>query len=146
VAENWAPCRNCPHLPDEHEAVIVKPICVDGPLHARVLFEGTLGACTAEGCGCRMWQYEKLSPKERAEQDRDVPDGCELVAAPDEDWKIDRTRACRDGGSKPCGRASAAVMIRGRKVKQRWGYCQDHMFGRWIEDGQVMHWILREKP
>jgi hypothetical protein len=145
MSENWAPCRNCPHLPDEHQAVIVKPICVDGPLHARVLFEGMLGGCTVEGCDCRMWQYEKLNAKEQAREGREVPDGFELVAIPDADWAIDRSRACRAGGNRPCGAVSAASLTRGRRVKQRWGYCQDHMFGRWIENGQVMHWILREK-
>jgi hypothetical protein len=145
MPENWAPCRNCPHTPDEHQAVIVKAVAVDPPLHTRVLFEGTLGECTAGGCGCRMWQYQKLNPKELAREGRDVPEDCELVAVPDEDWEINRSRACRFGGNKPCGRVSAAVLLRGTRYKQRWGYCPDHMFGRWIEDGQVWRWILREK-
>lgn len=27
-----------------------------------------------------------------------------------------------------------------------WLYCERHMFGRWIEDGQVMEWSLRIRP
>jgi hypothetical protein len=52
-AANWAPCANCPHAPDEHEAVVLGPVCADPP--SRVLFLGTLGGCRAEGCGCEMW-------------------------------------------------------------------------------------------
>jgi len=59
VPRNWAPCVNCPHLPDEHQAVIIKPICIDPP--ARVLFEGTLGECTADGCGCSLYRRADLA-------------------------------------------------------------------------------------
>jgi hypothetical protein len=33
-----------------------------------------------------------------------------------------------------------------RVVPSWWGYCPAHMldYGRWIEDGRVMRWILRE--
>ncbi len=58
MAENWAPCANCPCTPDEHEAVILKPVCIDPP--ARVLFLGTLGGCTTGGCGCRMYERADL--------------------------------------------------------------------------------------
>ena len=50
---NWCPCAFCPHAPDSHEAVVMRPICIDRP--ARVLFEGTLGRCLAGGCDCPMW-------------------------------------------------------------------------------------------
>lgn len=143
MPENWAPCRNCPHPPDVHQAVILRPIAIDPP--ARAVFEGTLGACLAKGCGCDLWTRQALSPRELARESREVPDDCELVAVPDKDWQLDRTRTCRYGGNKPCGRRSAATMERGFKVRQRWGYCEDHMFGRWVEGGVVLNWILREK-
>jgi hypothetical protein len=143
MSENWAPCRNCPHDPDDHQAVIVKPVSIDPP--ARVLFEGTLGGCLVSGCACPMWMREQPTPREAAREGREVPEDCELVAVPDTGWEINRSRACRFGGNKPCGMISAAVLLRGARHPQRWGYCEDHMFGRWIETGRVWHWILREK-
>lgn len=56
---NWAPSANCPDAPEDHEAVIVRPICIDPP--ARVLFEGTLGACKVDGCDCFMYQRADLT-------------------------------------------------------------------------------------
>lgn len=142
MPENWAPCRNCPHPPDDHAAVIYKPVCIDPP--ARVLFEGTLGGCRAPGCACDIWTRQQPTYKELAAESREVPDGCELAAVPDDAWRIEPGRPCRFGGNRPCGRPSAASLERGTRRKQRWAYCQDHMFGRWIEDGKVMHWILRK--
>ncbi|MFF0378781.1 hypothetical protein [Actinoplanes missouriensis] len=47
----WGACAcGCPA--DRHDAVIVRPICIDPG--NRVLFEGTLGACT--NCGCSLYQ------------------------------------------------------------------------------------------
>lgn len=75
-----------------------------------------------------------------------IPDGCELVAVPADGWRIDTGQRCRraSAGRKACGRPSVASLERGTTRKQRWAYCIDHLYGRWIEDGQVMHWILRE--
>jgi hypothetical protein len=56
---NWAPCANCPHPPEQHTAVIVKPVCIDPP--ARVLFEGTLGGCLEPGCTCSMYALADLA-------------------------------------------------------------------------------------
>lgn len=50
----WAECR-CGHGPDDHRAVVFKPICIDPG--NRVLFEGTLGGCS-EDCGCDL--YDRL--------------------------------------------------------------------------------------
>ena len=79
---------------------------------------------------------------------REVPEGYHLAAAPETPgnglpWRLDDTRHCRymDGG-RSCGKPSAAAVLRGTVRKSWWGYCPDHMFGRWIEDGKVMHWIL----
>jgi hypothetical protein len=95
-----------------------------------------------ECCGYTMtWVTQRLLARER----REIPDGYELVAVPDEDrvtgWRIDPGRKCRRRG---CGKPSVASRVRGFKQKQRWAYCESHMYGRWIEDGQVMHWILQE--
>lgn len=141
MSANWAPCRNCPHLVEEHEAVIIKPIAVDRG--ARVLFEGTLGRCLADGCECVMWMQENPTRRELAKESREVPDSCELVAIPDADWRIEPGwSTCRRKG---CDAPTAASLLRGTRRPQRWRYCEDHMYGRWIEDGQVWHWILREK-
>jgi hypothetical protein len=35
-----------------------------------------------------------------------------------------------------------AVAILTRINGRRWRYCPAHMYGRWIEAGFVMHWIL----
>jgi hypothetical protein len=75
-----------------------------------------------------------------------VPAGYELTAVPDPGWVVDEhPRPCRRAhgrGTFACGRPSAAVVYRGQS-RQPWGYCGSHMYGRWIEGGQVMHWILR---
>ena len=38
------------------------------------------------------------------------------------------------------------AFARGTYRTQWWAYCERHSFGRWIEDGKVMHWILRPIP
>lgn len=141
---NWAACRNCPCPPDAHEAVILRPICVDPP--ARVLFEGTLGHCLIDGCGCQMWMRENPSHKEMAAAGRDVPAGWELVAIPDPGWRWRTGRQCRyaEAGHRRCEGYAAAELRRGTVRPQWWAYCPDHMYGRWVEGGKVMHWILRE--
>jgi hypothetical protein len=96
-------------------------------------------------CGLTMtW----VSLKTLAAETREVPEGYELVAVLDEDWQVDETRRpCRRAsgrGTPACRKPSAAVLYRGER-RRPWGYCPDHLYGRWIEDGRVMHWILREK-
>jgi hypothetical protein len=46
----WGLCV-CTHGPNGHEAVILRPICIDPG--NRVLFEGTLGHCC--DCDCEMF-------------------------------------------------------------------------------------------
>lgn len=164
MAENWAPCRHCPHLPGDHEAIIVKPVCIDDP--ARVLFEGTLGACKMFACNCRLWERQPTPLQETPEQQKEllraqrvVPEGCELVAAPDDRWRVAAGKLCarRLRGQRTCRRASVAEFNRGQyrfaatrrgshRVDAWWPYCDPHMaeYGHWIEDGKVMHWVLRE--
>lgn len=63
VPGNWAPCASCPHLPDSHAAVIIRPIAIDPP--CRVLFEGTLGGCQDPGCECAMYARADLKEAPR---------------------------------------------------------------------------------
>lgn len=76
----------------------------------------------------------------------EVPEGHEVVAIIDPDWEVDPThRPCRSAsgrGTKACGKPSAAFLMRGERKQQTWGYCPEHMYGRWVEEGFVMHWIL----
>lgn len=75
----------------------------------------------------------------------EVPEGCEVVAIIDPDWDADQeNRPCRYAakGIHQCGEPSVASMLRGTEQKQRWAYCPKHLYGRWVESGFVMHWIL----
>lgn len=86
----------------------------------------------------------------RPAPDREVPEGYELVAVEDRSWRLVSGKRCRwyGGGyfQATCGAPAVAELDRdrtGRRPKW-WAYCPDHLYGRWIENGQVMHWILRE--
>ena len=75
----------------------------------------------------------------------EVPEGHEVVAIIDPDWEV-----ATDGGpcmwrggayfSARCDGEAVAVLM--RYNKRRWRYCPDHIYGRWAEEGFVMHWIL----
>lgn len=82
--------------------------------------------------------------------------GYEWVAVEDTDWTTDRPRLasgslaadrCRFG--KPPHLVPAAAWLY-RPVWRRdtrqvpWAYCADHLYGRWIEDGKVMEWVVRD--
>lgn len=76
----------------------------------------------------------------------EVPEGHEVVAIIDPDWEAAAGGTCmwRGGAyfSKICKGEAAAVLTRGIYHKQRWRYCENHLYGRWVESGFVMHWIL----
>ena len=87
-----------------------------------------------------------------AAERREVPDGYELAAVVSEDWRVEAGRSCRRGLGRHryCGRPAVAAKNRGRMthrgmVDAWWAYCLSHLYGNWIENGQVWHWILREK-
>lgn len=40
------------------------------------------------------------------------------------------------------GVPAVVVLYRGRH--RPYGYCGQHMYGRWIADGKVVRWVLRE--
>jgi hypothetical protein len=64
-------------------------------------------------------------------------------------WRLVTGKKCRSGagpGRKACGRPSVAELNRGYRRQQPawWAYCEWHLYGRWAEDGQIMHWVLVE--
>lgn len=95
---------------------------------------------------------------------REAPAGCELVAVPVSsvesagEWRLEAGKPCRRRtGGRTCGAPSVAALKRThhypagnggltrRPFPVWWPYCPDHLYGKWIEGGQVMCWILREK-
>lgn len=81
----------------------------------------------------------------------EVPEGHEVVAVPSSRWRIDQGHPCSRqlARHQRCGKPSAAAIDRQRhqhgKTFPAWyPCCLDHMYGNWIENGQVMHWILRK--
>ena len=90
---------------------------------------------------------------ERPEPPRGVHSECcgrsyEYVAVPEgPDWRLETGRRCAWKEGHPlrgCGAPSVATLR--RSGGRRFGYCGSHLFGRWVEDGKVMHWMLREVP
>lgn len=84
--------------------------------------------------------------------------GYEWVAEPESTtgiltWHVlppeEASRRCRHGSPRNgyCTNAADAELDRGKPStgERWWAYCADHMYGRWIEDGVVMHWTVREK-
>lgn len=61
-------------------------------------------------------------------------------------WKVipRGSRRCRYGasrGHKACGAEAVVTLDRaggGRKKVDPWGYCEQHLFGRSIEDGRLL--------
>lgn len=107
-----------------------------------------------ECCGLTMtWVTAKLLAAEAREP---LPEGYELAAVVSPDWRLVTGKPCaRKVGRGTCRRPAVAELNRGhdrrgsrdrqsRIVDAWWPYCMDHMYGNWIEDGKVMHWILRE--
>lgn len=84
----------------------------------------------------------------------DPPVGGEYRVFVDDDWRVVGGKRCRSGagpGRPACGRPSVAELKRGRVPwgtttppnPSWWAYCEDHMYGRWIEDGRVLEFRLR---
>lgn len=88
-----------------------------------------------------------------------VTEGYELVVVEEgPDWRLESGLRCRQRGEatrNACGKPSLIALNRGRRTRMPdwsyrktdswWGYCKNHMYGRWVEDGKVMKWIFREK-
>jgi hypothetical protein len=43
-------------------------------------------------------------------------------------------------GRRQCGRTPVASLRRGKSGL--WDYCEEHLYGRWLEDGRMAHWRL----
>ncbi len=75
----------------------------------------------------------------------EVPPGyrAEVTTADLLTWRLaTRGRRCRMPG---CHDVGAAELNRGYRTSQGrkdawWAYCAAHMYGRWIEDGRIVHW------
>lgn len=73
----------------------------------------------------------------------------QATAVPDVQWRIDVKHRCRypvGPGNTRCKVQSVAALNRQRWSRHRgglvdcwWAYCGDHLYGRWIEAGQVMN-------
>jgi hypothetical protein len=75
-----------------------------------------------------------------------IPGGYVGMIAADPDFRLDdaggkRCRFTVGPGKKNCQRPAVATLRRGRAG--RWGYCAEHLYGRWLEDGQVVGFVLR---
>lgn len=80
------------------------------------------------------------------------PKGHRYVARHAPRWRIqvgDRCRRRLPGvQQRTCGNLSVAALDRGHQPPGRerreswWAYCPEHMYGKWIEHGQVWQWVL----
>ena len=79
----------------------------------------------------------------------DAPDGYEQVAVTSSlNWRLVSGKRCR----RPrCPNPAVAELNRGAycasgRRDNWWAYCETHVgdYRSWVEDGQVMHWALRE--
>lgn len=72
------------------------------------------------------------------------PAGCHWEWKPEaEDWRIDEGRPCRRmmADHVICRQPSVAALNRSawKGGSNWWAYCADHLYGRKIEDGVVLH-------
>jgi hypothetical protein len=88
----------------------------------------------------------------RPPQPYEPPAGLAWVARPAPGWSLVTDRPCRarvPGVGKVCRAPAVAALNRGklvphlgRRVDALWPYCPDHLYGKWIENGLVLRWIL----
>jgi hypothetical protein len=93
--------------------------------------------------------------------EREVPPGYRLIAVEEsDDWRTeDGVLGCRrgsgwnrKGAAGTCGKPAVLALRRtpsrpgtwGKVVPQWWRYCEAHAYGRWVEGGKVLCWILVE--
>jgi hypothetical protein len=86
---------------------------------------------------------------ERPAPSWEAPEGTEHVAVEEgPDWRVQEGWRCKRGfgnHSHMCGKPSIVATLRGQRQPQWWAYCPEHAYGRWVENGKIMHWIVREK-
>jgi hypothetical protein len=87
----------------------------------------------------------------------DPPAGCIWQPAGSEEdflvWRVGRpgveARRCRQQagkGRRACGRPAVAELRRSYGSGHTWwAYCEAHLYGRWIENGRLLHWRLVEE-
>jgi hypothetical protein len=65
---------------------------------------------------------------------------------PGKDWSVaEEGKTCRYRGSgdeHAHGAPAVLALERGVRRRIKWNYCAEHSYGRWLEDGVVMTWIL----
>jgi len=68
------------------------------------------------------------------------------------DWRVPAVNdnGCRQlgPGRVRCNKPPVATLFRGSKLsKSPWNYCAEHLYGGWIENGQVMRWrVVKDTP
>lgn len=63
------------------------------------------------------------------------------------EWSLaEPGKKCRFRGSDKhaCGEPAVVVLYRGIAKRIPWNYCLPHAYGRWVEDGKVMAWVLKD--
>ena len=97
------------------------------------------------------WCPKYVRAASRPSQPDGLPHGFAWVVEPDEGplgWLTAMPaetsgNRCRliGPGHRSCGQPAVAWLRRGRYY---WAYCGGHLYGRWIEDGRVVGWRLRQ--
>jgi hypothetical protein len=69
------------------------------------------------------------------------------------DWSLaEPGSTCRWRGSgdpHACGDTAVVRLVRGIKRRIQWNYCAPHAvgkYGKWVEDGKVVQWVLAPGP
>lgn len=58
--------------------------------------------------------------------------------------RMTRRERCPNQAVAELNRERRLWRMRGSVTRPAWwAYCSEHLYGRWIEDGQVMTWVLR---
>ena len=57
-------------------------------------------------------------------------------------WQVGQRRCRHTERGIRCPNDVDAVLYRGIH-RRPYGYCREHLYGRWIEDGHVAMWVLR---
>lgn len=76
----------------------------------------------------------------------DIPAGHAWVVEADDDWSTSPMSASPVCRRPKCSAPSVAWLRRGLTRPQWWGYCADHMYGRWVDGDVVKHWVVRRQP
>ena len=84
----------------------------------------------------------------RREPREPAPPGYEWDVGVESDWRVSAMAQhyrCRNSPTRRCTNRPVAFLSRSHGAGTRdWAYCEEHMYGRWIQDGVVWGWRLRE--